>query len=451
VRIAVQRERAEGERRVALVPESVAKLVSGEHELVVEAGAGGDFYPDEEYAKAGARVAEGDATDGAKIVLQVAAPSEEEARALPEGCLLVCFLDRIQQSDVLEALAQRGVSVFSMSSIPRTGAAQAMDAISSMSSVAGYQAVLMAAQAAGRYLPMMTTAAGTTKAAKVMVLGVGVAGLQAIATARRLGAEVEAFDIRPEVGDQVRSLGATFIEARDEHADHDGGELQFEPPQPARAELLVKALLGLPADFGRRRAIEAAKRERARAQDDDARDEDDDKARDDDDADDDEARADDDADTREQQDANASEQDEERQQRDQELMTERLGEMDIVLTTALVPGKHAPTLVTAEMVERMKPGAVLFDLAVEAGGNCELSEPGEVVHHDHVAIHGPLNLPSTMPIHASQLLSRNMTSVLSHLLDDDGELHLDFDDEITDGAVLAHDGKVRPSQEDGDT
>ncbi len=423
------RERSEGERRVALVPESVEKLVSGEHEVVVEAGAGGDFFPDEDYAQAGARIAEENALSEAEIVLAVAAPSEEEAGALPQGCLLVCFLDPSQQSDVLEGLAHQGVSVFSMSSIPRTGAAQAMDAISSMSSVAGYQAVLMAAQAAGRYLPMMTTAAGTTKAAKVMVLGVGVAGLQAIATARRLGAEVEAFDIRPEVGDQVRSLGATFVEAQDEQAAHNGDEPALEVPQPGRAELLVKALLGLPADFGRRRTIEAAKRAQAQDQDEGAQD-------------------DDETETKEQQSAYAPEQDEAKQARDQELMTERLSEMDIVLTTALVPGKRAPTLVTEEMVERMKPGAVLFDLAAEAGGNCELSEPGEVVLHDHVAIHGPVNLPSTMPIHASQLLSRNMASVLSHLLDDEGVVQLDFDDEITDGAVLAHDGKVRHSQGD---
>lgn len=413
-------ERAEGERRVALVPDSVEKLVSDEHEVVVEAGAGGDCYPDEDYAKAGARIAEEDAWAEADIVLKVAAPSEEEAGALPDGCLLVCFLDPSQQSDVLERLAKRNVTVFSMAAIPRTGAAQAMDAISAMSSVAGYQAVLMAAEAAGRYLPMMTTAAGTTKAAKVMVLGVGVAGLQAIATARRLGADVEAFDIRPEVADQVRSLGATFIEAEDEPAEDDGGEPEVEIPEPGRVELFVKALLGLPEDFGRRRALDAAKRQRAAAEEDDGG-----------------------AETQEPQSGYASEQDEEKQKRDHELMTERLGEMDIVLTTALVPGKAAPTLVTADMVKRMKPGAVLFDLAVEAGGNCELSEPGEVVVHEHVRIHGPLNLPSTMPIHASHLLSRNMASVLSHLVDDDGELQLDFDDEITDGAVLAHDGKVR--------
>jgi H+-translocating NAD(P) transhydrogenase subunit alpha len=430
VKIAVPKERSEGERRVALVPDAVEKLVSDEHEVVVEAGAGGDFYPDEGYANAGAQIVEKDATADADIVVKVAAPSEGEAGDLPEGSLLVCFFDPSEQGGVLDLLARRDISVFSLSAIPRTGAAQSMDAISSMSSVAGYQAVLMAAEAAGRYLPMMTTAAGTTKAAKVMVLGVGVAGLQAIATARRLGAEVEAFDIRSEVADQVRSLGATFIEAapeaEDEKGDGGNGAHPDEPdvPQPGSTELFVKALLGLPEDFGRRRAIEAAKSRRDAAGDD---------------------GGDGESDEKKEQGGYASEQDEEKQKRDQELMAERLGAMDIVLTTALVPGKRAPTLVTADMVERMKPGAVLFDLAVEAGGNCALSEPGQVVVHDHVRIHGPLNLPSTMPIHASYLLSRNMMSVLSHLIGEDGELELDFEDEITGAAVLAHGGERRDS------
>ncbi|MDQ6778906.1 MAG: NAD(P) transhydrogenase subunit alpha [Actinomycetota bacterium] len=427
MKIAVPKEREEGERRVALVPDSVEKLVSDGHQLHVEAGAGGDFYPDEGYAEAGAIVVAEDATADAEIVLKVAAPSESEADALPEGSLLVCFLDPSQQGVVLDVLARRGVTAFSLGAIPRTGTAQAMDAISSMSSVAGYQAVLMAAEAAGRYLPMMTTAAGTTKAAKVMVLGVGVAGLQAIATARRLGAEVEAFDIRPEVADQVRSLGATFIEAEVEGSDGDGasgngdGAKELELPEPGRTESFVKALLGLPEDFGRRRAERAAEQAREAVESD---------------AEDAGAQG---------QGGYAKEQDEKKQKRDQELMTERLGEMDIVLTTALVPGKRAPTLVTAEMVERMKPGAVLFDLAVEAGGNCELSEPGVVVVHDHVRIHGPRNLPSTMPIHASYLLSRNMMSVLSHLIDEEGGLELDFEDEITGAAVLAHGGERRSS------
>ncbi len=410
------KERAEGESRVALVPDTAEKLVDAEHEVVVESGAGGDFYPDEAYAAVGARVENGDALADADAVLKVQAPTEEEIERLPDGALLLCFLDPAGQDSCLKRLAEHRLTVFSMSAIPRTGAAQAMDAISSMSSVAGYQAVLMAAEAAGRYLPMMTTAAGTTKAAKVMVLGVGVAGLQAIATARRLGAEVEAFDIRPEVADQVRSLGATFIEGDEQESANEESE-DDAGPDVGRTETFVKALLGLPPEFGRRR-------ERKRAA---------------------ENGKGGDEEPTEPQGGYASEQDKEKQRRDQELVNERLGEMDVVLTTALVPGKEAPKLVTAEMVEQMKPGAVLFDLAVEAGGNCDLSEPDEVVTHGHVRIYGPVNLPSTMPMHASYLLSRNMAAVLSHLVDEDGELHIDFDDEITDGAVLAHDGEVRGS------
>jgi H+-translocating NAD(P) transhydrogenase subunit alpha len=418
VRIAVPRETADGERRVALVPDTAEKLVAAEHEVVVESGAGGDFYPDEAYAAVGAGVAEEDALADADAVLKVQAPTEEEIDQLKEGALLVCFLDPTGQASCLKRLAKRRLTVFSMSEIPRTGAAQSMDAISSMSSVAGYQAVLMAAEAAGRYLPMMTTAAGTTKAAKVMVLGVGVAGLQAIATARRLGAEVEAFDIRPEVADQVRSLGATFIEAEDEQKSSNEESEDDAGPDVGRTERFVKALLGLPPEFGRRRQQKRSAEAGQGGEDEQP------------------AQA---------QGGYASEQEEEKQRRDQELVNERLGEMDVVLTAALVPGKEAPNLVTAEMVERMKPGAVLFDLAVEAGGNCELSEPDEVVIHGHVRIYGPLNLPSTMPMHASHLLSRNMAAALSHMLDEDGELHIDFDDEITDGAVLAHDGEVRSS------
>jgi H+-translocating NAD(P) transhydrogenase subunit alpha len=413
----VPKERADGESRVALVPATVEKLVDAEHEVVVESGAGGDFYPDEAYAAVGARVEDADALADADAVLKVQAPTEEEIERFPDGALLVCFLDPAGQESCLERLAKRRLTVFSMSAIPRTGAAQSMDAISSMSSVAGYQAVLMAAEAAGRYLPMMTTAAGTTKAAKVMVLGVGVAGLQAIATARRLGAEVEAFDIRPEVADQVRSLGATFIDAEDEQESANEESEDDAGPEIGRTERFAKALLGLPPEFGRRR-------ERKRAAEN--------------------GQGGEEAPT-EPQGGHASEQDEEKQRRDQELVNERLGEMDVVLATALVPGKEAPKLVTAEMVEQMKPGAVLFDLAVEAGGNCELSEPDEVVTHGHVRIYGPVNLPSTMPMHASYLLSRNMAAVLSHLIDEDGELDIDFEDEITDGAVLAHDGEVRSS------
>jgi NAD(P) transhydrogenase subunit alpha len=420
MKIGVPRETVDGERRVALVPETVEKLTDDELEVLVEAGAGREYRPDDAYASAGATVVEDadELYEQADVVLKVQPPADDEVERLREGTVLISLIDPNVDDELVKKLAERGVTVLSMPAMPRTGQAQSMDALSSMSSIAGYASVLEAASAAGRYLPMMTTAAGTTKAARVMVLGVGVAGLQAIATARRLGAEVEAFDIRAEVKDQVKSLGATFIDSDDDGDDADGANDDAGSngaTEPGRFEGFVKQLLGLPPDFGRR----APDKE---------------EASEDSDGDDDEKNDD----------GYASEQDEGKQQRDQELVTERIGEMDVVITTALVPGKPAPTLVTTEMVERMKPGAVLLDMAVEAGGNCELSEPGETVEHGNVRILGPTNLPSSMPIHASELYSRNLQSLLSHLVED-GELKWDFDDEITDAVCIAHEKEVRTS------
>jgi NAD(P) transhydrogenase subunit alpha len=294
---------------------------------------------------------------------------------------------------------------------------------------------------------MMTTAAGTTKAAKAMILGVGVAGLQAIATMRRLGADVEAFDIRPEVADQVRSLGATWIEATDDEDDDDGDEEdEREPTASKKFSGGMRALFGLPERSEEEETPEEP------AQNGDSPSEDD--------------EGDDGEDDEESTGGYAQEQSEEKQKADQELVNERIAEMDVVLTTALVPGKKAPTLVTEDMVKSMKPGSVLVDLAAEAGGNCELSEAGEVVVREQVTIVGPTDVASSMPIHASQLLSRNMASLLDHLVekeepegdsddsdddeDNDGDeeeakikLELDFEDEITDEACVTHDGEVR--------
>jgi NAD(P) transhydrogenase subunit alpha len=426
MRIAVPAETADGERRVALVPETVEKLTEdGEFEVVVQSGAGRDFRPDSAYEDAGAKIAEdADALyDGADVVVKVRPPGEEEVERLDKGTVLISFLDPNESPDLVEKLADRGVTAVSMAVIPRTGQAQSMDAISSMSSIAGYASVLEAAREAGRYLPMMTTAAGTTQAARVMVLGVGVAGLQAIATARRLGAEVEAFDIREEVRDQVKSLGATFIDSEDDGDgdDGDGGDDDKDPAaEVGKVEGFAKDLLGLPRDFGRKEEEEGDEEEEEEEEGD----------------------SDSDSDSDSDRDGYAGEQSEEKQKRDQELVTERIAEMDVVITTALVPGKDAPTLVTKEMVERMKPGAVLLDMAVEAGGNCELSKPGETVEHCNVRILGPLNLPSSMPIHASELYSKNVESLLSHLAED-GEIEWDFDDEITHAVVLTHDGEAR--------
>jgi NAD(P) transhydrogenase subunit alpha len=439
MRIGVPKETADGERRVAMVPETVAKLTEdGEFEVLVEAGAGREYRPDEAYEEAGAKIAEdADAVySDADVVVKVRPPDESEVERLGEGTVLISFMDPNADEELVKKLADKGVTTLSMAVMPRTGQAQSMDAISSMSSIAGYASVLEAASAAGRYLPMMTTAAGTTKAARVMVLGVGVAGLQAIATARRLGAEVEAFDIREEVKDQVKSLGATFIDSEDdgdEAADEDASEV----PEPGRVEAFAKDLLGLRRDFGRSAPDE---------EDDGAGGGDADAASGD--GDDEDGGSDSDKD------GYAGEQSEEKQKRDQELVAERISEMDVVITTALVPGKDAPTLVTKEMVERMKPGAVLLDMAVEAGGNCELSEPGKTVEHGNVRILGPLNIPSSMPIHASELYSKNVESLLSHLVDDDGAIQWDFDDEITNAVCLTHDGEVRDTSpkesEDGD-
>ncbi len=475
MKVGVPKESAEGERRVALVPDTVSKLEkSGFEEVLVESGAGRDYNLDEAYEEAGARVISdvGELYTEADVILKIRKPDDEEIERMREGQVLVGFLEPLTDPETISKLAERGVTAFSLELVPRIARAQSMDALSSMGSIGGYKAALIAADALGRYLPMMTTAAGTTKAAKAMVLGVGVAGLQAIATMKRLGAEVEAFDIRPEVADQVRSLGATWIEAKDEDEDEDeDGEDEEEEREPSTGEKLaggMRALFGLPEPSPEE---DVAANGGAPSEGEDG-DEDDD---------------DDEEDTG----GYAQEQSEEKQKADQELVNERIAEMDVVLTTALVPGKKAPTLVTEDMVKSMKPGSVLVDLAAEAGGNCELSEAGEVVHHEQVEIHGPTDVASSMPIHASQLLSRNMASLLDHLVeeidddesdgengggdgeetddgegkttndkdkgkdgggesknkaDDDGKrikLELNFEDEITAEACVAHEGEIR--------
>jgi NAD(P) transhydrogenase subunit alpha len=422
VKVGVPKESAEGERRVALVPEGVEKLRKQDIEVVVESGAGRDYNLDGAYEEAGATVVEdaGQVYEQADVVLKIRRPSDDEIEQLREGTVVVGFLEPLTEPEGIEKLARQGVTALALETVPRIARAQSMDALSSMGSIGGYKAALLAADSLGRYLPMMTTAAGTMKAGKVMVLGVGVAGLQAIATMRRLGAEVEAFDIRPEVADQVRSLGATWIEAKDEQeSEEDAGE--EEEREPSTGERLVdglRALLGLPE-----RSDGASPDAAASAQ-----------------------GADGDSDDEDDTGGYAKEQSEEKQRRDQELVGQRITEMDVVLTTALVPGKRAPTLVTREMVESMKPGSLVVDLAAESGGNCELTEPGEVVDHEQVKIHGPTDVASALPIHASQLLSRNMVNLLSHLVDDEADeprLELDFEDQVTDETCVAHDGEVR--------
>jgi H+-translocating NAD(P) transhydrogenase subunit alpha len=418
VKVGIPREVAEGERRVGLVPETVGRLVKDGFEVLVESGAGRDYNLDASYEEAGAKIVDGPAGvyGEADMVVKVQSPTEDEIGLLRESQVLICFLNGPQEPELVEKLAEAGVTVFSNEAIPRTSAAQAMDALSSMGSIAGYKCALIAADTIGKYVPMLSTAAGTTKAANVMVFGVAVAGLQAIAIMNRLGASVFAYDIRPETKEQAQSLGATFIDSEDEK-EVEGEEDGYEEYQPTGWRKLMTSLgFYSYAEPPRDRYILEGEEEEQE---------------------------------------NSEEEDEgwskEKLDEDQKLIRERMEEMDIVITTALVPGRKAPRLVDKDMVESMKPGSVIVDLAAESGGNCELTEAGETVEHKGVRIVGPVNLPSTMPIHASQLYSRNMYNLIGHITEDRSEdkdekdlhLDLDFEDEITAETCIAHGGEIR--------
>jgi len=360
MRIGVPRETAAGERRVALVPEIVGKLVPAGFEVLVQRGAGVDAsFPDAAYEQAGARLVD-DWAD-AEAVVKVQKPAEEEAGRLREDQVLIGFLQPLTDPEGIERLAQRGVIAFAMESIPRITRAQPMDALSSQATVSGYKATLLAAEALPKFFPMLMTAAGTVAPAKVLVLGAGVAGLQAVATARRLGAVVTGFDVRPVVREQIESLGANWL---------DLGIVGEETAGGYAAELT-----------------------------------------------------------------------EEQQRRQQEELEARMPEFDVVITTALIPGRPAPKLIPASAVAAMRPGSVVVDLAAEAGGNCELTEPGEQVVREGVTIVGLTNLPSTMPFHASQLYASNVFALLHHLAPE-GTLALDWDDEITAGACVTRKAEV---------
>jgi len=365
MKVAVVNESGGGERRVALVPDVVKRLTAKGHEIAVEAGAGeAARIPDSLFEEAGASVVSGpEAIEGADVVVRVTPPTDEDIERLPEGSVLIGFLQPLTAPDTVRALASAGVTAFAMEAIPRITRAQSMDALSSQATVAGYRAALIAAEEMGRFFPMLTTAAGTIPPAKVLVLGAGVAGLQAIATARRLGARVTGFDVRAVVKEQVESLGASFL------------ELDLEVDAEAAG--------------GYARELEA-----------------------------------------------------DAQRSQQEALADAIEGFDAVITTALVPGKRAPILVTADAVRRMRPGSVVVDLAGEAGGNCELTEPGETVVVDDVTIASPLNLPSTMPEHASQLYARNVQALLELITGEEGQLELDFDDEVVAGACVTRDGEI---------
>jgi NAD(P) transhydrogenase subunit alpha len=363
MRIGVPRETAPGERRVAVVPETAGKLRAAGHDLLVERGAGeGSGHADAAYTAAGAELTDRAGAFAADCVVKVQRPSADEIALLREGAALVATLQPLTNAETVRALAARRITAFSMDLIPRVTRAQPMDSLSSQSNIAGYKAVLVAAASLPKFFPMLTTAAGTVTPARVLVLGAGVAGLQAIATARRLGAVVEAFDTRPVVKEQVQSLGARFLEIDlGEHGEGTGGY--------------------------------------------------------------------------------AKELSEEAHRKEQELVGAHVKDADVVITTALVPGRRAPILVTAEMVRAMRPGSVIVDLAAELGGNCELTEPGTTVVREGVTIHGETDLPSTVAVHASQLYARNVASLLGHLVADGG-LALDRSDEITSGALVTHAGEI---------
>ena len=357
MKVGVPKETAEGERRVALVPDLVSKLDG--IEVVVEQGAGAAAsFTDDAFTEAGAAIGDPWAAD---LVAKVRKPSDDEVNRLRDGQVLIGFLQPLTDQAGVERLATRGVTAFAMESIPRITRAQSMDALSSQATVSGYKAVILAADRLPKFLPMLVTAAGTVVPAKVLVIGAGVAGLQAIATARRLGAVVSGFDVRPVVKEQVESLGAKFLDLSVVGEETEGGY--------------------------------------------------------------------------------ARELSEDEQRRQQEQLEARIGDFDVVVTTALIPGRPAPKLIPQSAIESMRPGSVIIDLAAEAGGNADLTRPDEEVTHNGVTIIGPTNLPSSMPYHASQLYARNVTALVNHLAPE-GELALDFEDEITAGACVTRKEEV---------
>ena len=369
MKIAVPRETAEGETRVALTPQIAGQLVADGVEVLVQAGAGeGSSNTDEAYREAGATIVpDAPALYGrADAVLRVGRPSDEEVEMLRKGSILIGTLGTLAKPELAQKLAKQGVTAISMDAIPRITRAQSMDTLSSQATVGGYKAVLIAAERLPKFMPLLTTAAGTVRPARGIVMGAGVAGLMAIGTARRLGAVVEATDVRPVVKEQVQSLGGTFI------------EVEMTDEEKAKAETAGGYATEMSDDYKRRQA---------------------------------------------------------------ELIAERVKEADFIITTALIPGRPAPKLVTDEMVKSMKPGSVIVDMAAEMGGNVEGTEPGKEVVRHGVRIIGLTNLPATMPGSATQMYAKNLQTLIKHLLKD-GKLNLDFTDEITRGATITHGGKV---------
>ena len=364
--VAVPKELDTLEPRVAVTPGSVKEIVKSGLKVNVESGAGlKSFISDDEYEKAGASIvaSSSEILSNADITLKVLSPSPDEINLLKENSIIISMCQTTRELEMVRLISKKSITAFSMHLIPRTTLAQKMDALSSQANIAGYKAVLIAASRLGVYMPLLMTAAGTIRPSKVLILGAGVAGLQAIATAKRLGAQVEAFDVRPIVKEQVESLGAKFIEVDSDQNDGvgEGGY--------------------------------------------------------------------------------AKETSEEYKKKQQELIHDHISKSDAVITTALIPGKPAPLLIPTSMVESMKPGSVIMDLAAENGGNCELTQKDKVIEHNQITIDGTSNLPGTMPVHASELYAKNVAAFLTYMVKD-GQLDLNMEDEIISGALYSHNGAI---------
>ena len=367
LRIGINRENAPGENRVAASPDLTTTLSAAGHHLVIQTGAGERAgFPDRNYEDAGASISESsdEIAASSDMLLHVGKPSVDEIASMRAGSAIAATLDARRDAETIDALSAAGVTTFAMDLVPRIARAQSMDVLSSQASIAGYKSALMAADALSRFFPMMMTAAGTIPPARVLILGAGVAGLQAIATAKRLGADVYAFDVRAAAGEQVESLGAKFI------APQDAGDAEA-----------------------------AGGYARAQTEDENAR--------------------------------------------QRRYLAEHIVRADAVISTAAIPGRRAPLLIEADTVAAMRPGSVVIDLAAETGGNVENTVPGEDVVVNGVTVKGPINVPSSMPYHASVTYARNLESLLRLIISDDLELSLDFEDEVVDAMCVTHDGEVR--------
>mgnify|MGYP001450758640 FL=1 len=371
--LAIPKENINGETRVAATPGTVKDLIKSGIEVFVESKAGqNSYFSDQEYKDAGANIvdSEDELLSQADVIIKVLPPSNEQVLKIKPNAAIISFCQTTRELDTVKAMRDRSLTGFSMHLVPRTTLAQKMDALSSQANIAGYKSVLMAASRLSVYMPLLMTAAGTIRPAKVLVLGAGVAGLQAIATAKRLGAQVEAFDVRPVVKEQVESLGAKFIqvEAGEDEGVGEGGYAKETSDEYKRLQ--------------------------------------------------------------------------------QQLIHDHISKADVVITTALIPGRPAPLLIPTSMVDAMKSGSIIMDLASENGGNCELTKKDETITHNGVIIDGTSNIPGTMPVHASELYAKNVTALLTYMVKD-GELNLDLEDEIISGSMYTHNGEIthKPTKE----